>query len=423
MNATKKIFIGASLAFVAAMIYLWGHTDGMNGRELSSNVLAQTPAQVSPVESRPRDVYYPNSEALAEDEMRVIACGTGMPTTRAAQAAACFLVELGNGDKFIFDIGTGSAERLSALKIPYDYLDKVFIGHLHSDHFGDMDALWVGGVVGNRVNPLRVWGPSGHQTEYGTAYALDHMQKMLTWDKGSRLGNVDIRGLEIEMHEFDYKAVNQEIYNENGVVVRTIPAIHALDGPVSFILEWNGLKFAYSSDTFPNKWWMEYATGADISIHECFASPKILIDKQKFGPATALNVGTQVHTSPAQFGKVMALTQPRLAVGYHFFNDFDTAPVVLADIRKTYGGPLALATDYMVFNVTKDDVRVRMAAIDEDTWPQPPTQQKMPPDRSIRVGFSDYIIGGRVPFPEVVQGIYDEINAEYGSDLKPPGGQ
>ncbi len=80
---------------------------------------AQEPAsaEVSPVEARPRDVYYPNSEDLAPDEMRVIACGTGMPTTRAAQAAACFLVELGNGDKFIFDIGSGSAERISSLQI------------------------------------------------------------------------------------------------------------------------------------------------------------------------------------------------------------------------------------------------------------------------------------------------------------------
>jgi ribonuclease Z len=370
-----------------------------------------------------REVYYPGTEDLAPDEMRVTACGTGMPNARPKQAAACWLVELGNGDKFLFDIGTGSAERISAMKIPYDYLDKVFIGHLHSDHFGDMDALWVGGVVANRVNPMRVWGPSGHEPEYGTAYALDHMQKMLTWDKASRTGNVDTRGLELKVTEFDYKAVNQEIYNENGVVIRTIPAIHALDGPVSFILEWNGLKLAYSSDTFPNKWWMEHAKGSDIAIHECFASPKLLIDKQKFGPAAALNVGTQVHTSPAQFGKVMSLTQPRLAVGYHFFNDFDTAPVVLADIRKTYDGPLALATDYMVFNLTKDDVKVRMAAIDEDIWPPPPTQQKLPPDRSMTIGFSDYIIGGRVPFAEVVQGLYDEINEEYGSDLQPPGGR
>ncbi|MAD80428.1 MAG: hypothetical protein QGG71_06075 [Pirellulaceae bacterium] len=37
----------------------------------------------------------------------------------------------------------------SALKIPYDYLDKVFIGHLHSDHFGDLGDLWIGGVIGN----------------------------------------------------------------------------------------------------------------------------------------------------------------------------------------------------------------------------------------------------------------------------------
>ena len=90
----------------------------------------------------------------------------------------------------------------------------------------------------------------------------------------------------------------------------------------------------------------------------------------------------------------MALIQPRMAVGYHFFNDFDTEPIVLSDIRKTYDGPLALAVDYMVFNVTKEDVRVRMAAVDQDIWPQPPTQQKLPPDFSQQIGFSDFIISG-----------------------------
>ena len=94
-----------------------------------------------------RDAYYPGTESIAKDEMRVTVCGTGMPNARPKQAAACFLVELGNGDKFIFDIGTGSMERLTGLAIPFDYLDKVFVGHLHSDHFGDLDALWVGGVL------------------------------------------------------------------------------------------------------------------------------------------------------------------------------------------------------------------------------------------------------------------------------------
>jgi ribonuclease Z len=35
------------------------------------------------------DVYYPGTEALAPDEMRVIACGTGMPTPCLKQAAGC----------------------------------------------------------------------------------------------------------------------------------------------------------------------------------------------------------------------------------------------------------------------------------------------------------------------------------------------
>ncbi|MBD3872592.1 MAG: hypothetical protein IFK91_06700, partial [Acidobacteria bacterium] len=96
------------------------------------------------------------------------------------------------------------------------------------------------------------------------------------------------------------------------------------------------------------------------------------------------------------------------------------APAVLADIRKTYDGPLALATDYMVFNVTKDDIRVRMASIDEDIWPQPATQQKLPPDFSQQIGFSDFVISGRQPFPEVVAEIYAEINETYGTNVPAP---
>ena len=117
----------------------------------------------------------------------------------------------------------------------------------------------------------------------------------------------------------------------------------------------------------------------------------------------------------------MAATKPRMAVGYHFFNDFDTTPLVLADIRKTYDGPLALAEDYMVLNVTKDDIRVRMAVIDEDIWPQPSTIPLVPPDASLlRTALSDYMLGGRVVHKEALEELYAEINAKYGSNFKLP---
>ena len=52
----------------------------------------------------------------------------------------------------------------------------------------------------------------------------------------------------------------------------------------------------------------------------------------------------------------------------------------------------------MVFNVTKKDIRVRMAAYDEDIWPLPSVTKKESADPKDRVGFSDYITGGKINF-------------------------
>ena len=48
--------------------------------------------------------------------MRVIILGSGVPNPRKSQASASVLVELGNGDKFIFDVGSESAANLGALE-------------------------------------------------------------------------------------------------------------------------------------------------------------------------------------------------------------------------------------------------------------------------------------------------------------------
>ena len=103
---------------------------------MQGNVMAAGGAVKSPTGTAPdRYVYYPGTEALAKDEIRLFACGTGLPAARRSQAATCWLVETGNGDKFLFDIGTGSMVNVAALMIPYDFLNKVFLTHLHTDHF------------------------------------------------------------------------------------------------------------------------------------------------------------------------------------------------------------------------------------------------------------------------------------------------
>ena len=64
----------------------------------------------------------PTNNWMAPDEMRVTALGTGRPFLRPAQANAGWLVELGNGERFMFDFGFGTQMNFSALEIPYQVL-------------------------------------------------------------------------------------------------------------------------------------------------------------------------------------------------------------------------------------------------------------------------------------------------------------
>jgi ribonuclease Z len=136
-------------------------------------------------------------------------------------------------------------------------------------------------------------------------------------------------------------------------------------------------------------------------------------------PDFALSLSVFKHTSPQQFGKVMAMTEPRLAVGYHFYNDHDTLPVMLEEVRKTYDGPLAMATDYMVFNVTKEDIQVCMAAVDEEIWPTDPTRPK-----EVKPGvgdaFTEFVKSGTEPMSDLVKQIYGDFNERNGTSVELP---
>ena len=125
---------------------------------------------------------------------------------------------------------------IAALMIPYQYLDKVLLSHLHTDHMGDIDALWAGGWTSGRPNELRVWGPSGREESMGTKYAMENFLRFVNWDRTTRNFKITPIPGNVETNEFDYRGMNEVVYEENGVVIRSWPAIHAGDGPVSYAL-------------------------------------------------------------------------------------------------------------------------------------------------------------------------------------------
>jgi ribonuclease Z len=422
----KKLYLFISAAITATAIYYVGHADGEAGKSLSLVDKAnanesKAGSELSPTKATPsRDVYYPGTEDLLPDEMRVIACGSGMPMPRLKQAAACFVIELGNGDKFIFDMGNGSFERIHALGIPLDYLDKVFITHPHMDHMADLATFHMTGPQNNRSVPLRVWGPGGGgmRPEWGMKASMGHMEKMWAWMSDTLVGTIDTTAMELKVTEYDWSKINGVIYEENGVVIRSLPAIH-FEGTASFILEWNGLKLAFSGDTLPNKSWIEHTQGVDIAIHECFFTPDMAMDKWKFSAMEAINAVTTIHANPSYFAKVMAMTKPKHAVAYHFQNDFDTLPIIKAAVEKIYDGPVDYAEDFMVWNVTKEGTRTRMAVVNREGYPMPPLKEKHVAAGGDRYQTPDAVLEGwPKEFDDVANKIYTDFNKEHGTDYK-----
>ena len=112
---TSRLLTACVASAVMLAVYFVGYKDGAQNEDsqpfpaahASGGGAVQT--GWSPTKPYPtHEVYYPGTEELGADEIRVIACGSGMPMPRTKQAAACFLIELGNGDKFVFDVGTGA---------------------------------------------------------------------------------------------------------------------------------------------------------------------------------------------------------------------------------------------------------------------------------------------------------------------------
>ncbi|SHI70519.1 RNAse Z [Shimia gijangensis] len=339
--------------------------------------------------------YFPNTEILGADEMRITALGTGMPNQTKAAVSISFYVELGNGDKFLFDVGTGSSGNLFSLRPDFSKIDKMFFSHLHVDHVGDFMGMHVGGWLSGRYTPLRIFGPSGATPELGTKSYVENMKKAYAWDLQTRSGALPDDGAKLDVTEFDYMQENVIVYQENDVTIRSWPAIHGLDGSVSYSLEWNGLKYVFGGDTYPNNWYVKYAAGADIASHEAFLPPKALATYFGWDLAQATYVSTRIHSEPKAFGKVMSAVKPRMAMGYHSVLSPENYQAILEGVRETYDGPLVLARDLVVVNVTKDNIVVRDANVDDYVLPPDVGKAYIDAPRSDEKSPSDKVNAGK----------------------------
>ena len=92
----------------------------------------------------------------------------------------------------------------------------------------------------------------------------------------------------------------------------------------------------------------------------------------------------------------MSTIKPRHAVAYHALLDKVTQQynTYYDSIRSTYDGPLSIASDLMVWNITKDTIRERMAVVTRNAWAVKGTTRQPPPQPGGADPMTDFIKEG-----------------------------
>jgi ribonuclease Z len=343
-------------------------------------------------------LYHAGTETLTSAEMRITALGTGYPSRRG-QGAAGFMVELGNGEVFIFDAGAGTNMSFNHMAVPYNKANKFFISHYHIDHIADLLVYYDYGQPNGRLEPMHIFGPAGETRELGMEALVENLYRMAAWHDAVKYARLDTRAFDMRAHQFEPDEP-RVVYDENDTRVIAFPVPHGIYGAVGYRLEYNGLAMVFAGDCEPSSLTVENSQNVDVLIHETFNPPETYVELLKWTEIQAKLVAWTMHTAPEAAALVFEAAKPRLAVSFHGMVAPGTPQPMFERMRANYNGPWVMAQDFTVINVTPEQIVTRMVAFEPGPLPVPPPE--------------DYIVskGGVQPSPDKVRATMPDWLAE-----------
>ena len=300
-------------------------------------------------------LYYPGTEELQPDEVRVIFMGSTYYPTQSQSGMSIF-VELGNGENVLFDLGIGSLRNYNSFSIPFNTINHIFFTHLHMDHMSDLPYFMMFRPIQGGWTPLHIYGPSGSEEQYGISHMIRHMMKMTAWHQDSFHGWPIGDGYKPAVHEFDFMDEGGVVYEQNGVKITHWPTSHTKDGATSYRLDWNGRSLCYTGDNRPNSLTIKHCKGVDMLISEA-QSATVSLSAQVLGmpPAMAAYTVDNAHTPGYGLGYICKKAQPKVCVATHYSYDDIFNNEMVAEVRHHFKGAFAFgAPDLVTFNIHGD---------------------------------------------------------------------
>ncbi|WP_209425205.1 MBL fold metallo-hydrolase [Pararhodobacter sp. SW119] len=261
---------------------------------------------------------------------------TGAPMPTAS------LLSLG-GAEAVIDCGLGVTRGLVDQGVALKDLSRVFITHLHSDHYLELGPLlhtaWTAGLK----SPVTVWGPAG-LAGYWQGF-LASMQADIDLRIADE-GRPDLR----DLVRFRPITADAPIVS-GGLNVTALPAIHPpLTECWSLSFRAAGRHVVFSGDTAHNPALVEFARGADLLIHEAMLAEGLaaLAARVGNGDDRLLRHLQRSHTLAADAARVAAAAGVRALALHHLIPsddpDFGAADWARA-VAPHWTGPLHLGTD------------------------------------------------------------------------------
>jgi ribonuclease Z len=257
---------------------------------------------------------------------------------------------------FLIDCGEGTQMQLQKFELKSSKIEKIFISHLHGDHYYGLIGLISSYHLYRRKSPLEIYGPPILQNIINIQLKASNTQ--LSFDLVFHEIDSDFHGIIFEDHRFIIKTfplkhrIQTQGYlfiqkqglrklNPDFVATHKIPnhAFENIKMGEDYIDEFGKIhknqeitldpkpakSYAYCSDTAFDEAVADYVKGVDLLYHEAtFADDNAQFAAEKF------------HSTAKQAAKIANLAQAKKLIIGHFSTRYSTLDVFLNEAQSVF---------------------------------------------------------------------------------------
>jgi len=303
-----------------------------------------------------------------KDGLSIMVLGSGAPAAQPnGRASAGYMIFLDGKAKILMDAGGGVYQRIADSGLKLIDLEIVLFSHLHVDHVGDIDPVVKALFFHNRLagfprDPalkLHFYGPDkapaaapppALRFPTTTTFVDGHFDgtfgiEAYLNDFANIIGGIPLNYMVHDVPHDNALGVTT-IYNNNGLVIKSIGVPHGPAPSLAFRIEYKGKSIAYSGDTTSKS-----AGGNMISISDN-------VDLLVYDTAILDGAGApfiNLHTTPTRMGEVARDANARKLVLSHLTPSTEAnLDEVVTSVKATgYVGKITVAEDLQVFNLKR----------------------------------------------------------------------